>query len=570
MTFKDFLTKERAIHTSKNATVSLVSHLGVIALTLGFLWSLFEHMALLLWAMLAAATAFIGWLWNHDHERQFNRRLHRVAKHGRTIESAAIGFMWGLVPILFFTDQSTTYLIFLVTIYTGYVSGAATSSFANAASFWGFTTLISVPFAWRMFEQGDELHTMIGGLVLFYVCMLSFVARNMQVLFIESTQKKFENLKLVEDLAAEKDAVERAVIAKDRFLASASHDLRQPLNAITLFVDALTPLQNQQLAHEIIRKIRFSLNGLNGMLHSLLDIAKLDAEVVDVKPSHVALHSIIEQLTEEYQETKANDVHIHNYVAIDAVIFADPTIIYRISRNLIDNAVKYTPKGAISISTATEKNTIVLVIKDTGIGIPADKIDIVFNEFEQLNNSERHRDKGLGLGLSIVQRLCRVSNIDLNIESELNSGTTVTLRLKQGNTIDTTNHRQHNKVDLSGQLAVVIDDDDTTLEAVAYVLEHWQCQIVTASTLEQALTTLSQQCNVPDLIISDFRLANHEQGTRAIDVIREEYNTDIPAVLMTGDTAPERLRQAKEHDLVLIHKPFDNQALLRAIEKAMA
>ncbi len=570
MHFNDFVARERAFHTSKHALISLVSHLGVIALTTAFLWGNFVAWHLIAWAVTSAVIAGAGWFWNHSAEKQYARRHHPVAKHGRTLESAAVGIMWGLVPVLFFNGESTEYIVLIIAIYSGYVSGALGVSYSNAASFWGFSLGISVPFASRMFYEGGELYSLVGALIIFYVLALSYVANNMQTLFRESSRSKFENLTLLEEIAHEKETAEKAVISKDRFLASASHDLRQPLNAVTLFVDALLPMQSSQLGQDIIGKIKLSMGSLNGMLHSLLDISKLDADAIDLKPEPIALHAMIEQLLQEYRETKAGKLELTNHVPRNVVIEADRTVLYRVIRNILDNAVKYTLQGGVTVTGELQRNALRIQITDTGIGIPKDAINRVFEEFEQLNNAERNREKGLGLGLSIVKRLCDLSHIPLAIESDFGKGTSLMLDLPLSDKPIQAGIQRGAELHMSDYLVVVIDDEPDILESISQVLQAWGTHVVAAQSLEQAMSLLIDLPQPPDFIVSDFRLANNEQGTDVIEVIREEFNRDIPAVLITGDTAPDRVTAAQTAGLEVLYKPFDEQALMKMISKAIA
>jgi CheY-like chemotaxis protein/two-component sensor histidine kinase len=368
------------------------------------------------------------------------------------------------------------------------------------------------------------------------------------------------------ELAREKEAVEQAVAAKDRFLASASHDLRQPLNAISLFAVALRPLQTKPLGNEIVDKILLSLKGLNGMLHSLLDISRLDANVVENQPKHIALQTLVNQLCDEYQE-KAPHLTISCHIEQQITVFVDPTILYRVVRNLIDNAVKYTTRGEVKIDANLVGDDIVeLVISDSGIGIPEDKITTVFDEFEQLNNPERNREKGLGLGLAIVRRLCSIAEIEIELRSTLGQGTVVTIKLETVQQGESVKADSPVSVELGGKLALVIDDEHDILFGMQELLTGWGCDVIVSDSLDEAIDKLSQHGSVPDFIISDLRLRAGEQGDDAIDAIREEFNVDIPAIVVTGDTAPNQVAALKESGLAVLYKPIDPSDLKEQLD----
>ncbi|MBL4672168.1 MAG: hybrid sensor histidine kinase/response regulator, partial [Arenicella sp.] len=482
------------------------------------------------------------------------------------ISSFQVGLIWGMVPVLFFAQDNIIYLAFIIALYTGYVSGGLAVSFTYHRNFIIFSAGLTIPFAARMLYQGGSPYTAIGGLAIFYCLSLIYVSKNSSDLFLASTKIQYENTEVLAELAREKEAVEQAVAAKDRFLASASHDLRQPLNAISLFAVALQPLQTEKLGNEIVDKILLSLKGLNGMLHSLLDISRLDADVVENQPKHMSLQTLVNQLCDEYQE-KAPHLIISSHIEQQITIFVDPTILYRVVRNLIDNAVKYTTQGEIKIIAKVIDDDIVeLSISDTGIGIPEDKIATVFNEFEQLNNPERNREKGLGLGLAIVRRLCAIAAIKIELNSTLGQGTVVTIQLATAQHEETVKSASPVSVELSGKLALVIDDEHDILFGMQKLLSGWGCQVIVSDSLQQAIDKLGQYGSAPDFIVSDLRLRAGEQGDDAIEAIREEFNLDIPAIVVTGDTAPQRVAALKESGLAVLYKPIDPSDLKEQLD----
>jgi len=559
--FDIFLGRERAKHSSKHSLTSLIAEVLVACFTVTVIWRMFPHGPLLAWlAATIIVSAFSFWT---QKILTPEKPYYTPTRWRWTITSISTltGFAWGMLPVLFFAEDNITYLVLIVALYTGYISGAQAVTFTFQPSFIGFTLGITIPFAGRMFYQGGELYNAIGGLSIFYIVMLIYVSKNTNKLFLESARAEYEHTLLVKDLAREKVATEKAMAAKDRFLASASHDLRQPLNAISLFVDALRPLQTKELGNEIVDKIRQSLKGLNGMLHSLLDISRLDADVVENLPRHISLNTLVSQLCDEYRG-KAPHLDINCHIEQETIVLADPTILYRIVRNLIDNAVKYTPQGQINIhAQALGQYRLHLSVQDTGVGIPADKITTIFDEFEQLNNPERNREKGLGLGLAIVKRLCKIAGINIKVESTVGEGTIATLKLSTGSRHASLHEPMISNIDLNGKLALVVDDEPDILIGMRHLLSGWGCKVITCESLAQALEELSDQPRRPDFIISDLRLRGNEQGTDVIDAIRHEYNKDIPAVIVTGDTAPDRVANMQDSGLTVIYKPMEPDEL---------
>ncbi len=320
--FDDYLAYERARHTSEHAIASLVSELGVLFLTTALLWTTFESDRLLTWLAFACIASFVAF-WFHrgltPDNSQFSVIKWKVAILATTF---LVGFSWGVLPLFFYSEDDTWYLVILVTMYTGYISGALGVNVTFQPSLIAFVSGITIPFASAMFYYDASIYKTIGGLSLFYTTSILYVSKKSSALFVESTRRQYENETLVKKLAEEKAAVEQAVIAKNRFLASASHDLRQPLNAINLFIEALKPVQKETLRQDIIGKVKRSLKALNGMLHSLLDISKLDAKAIDNIPKDVNLFTTVKQIIVEYQEN-APHLNFANNINHDMSVFIE-------------------------------------------------------------------------------------------------------------------------------------------------------------------------------------------------------------------------------------------------------
>lgn len=564
MDFEHYLAVARAKNCTEQAFISFLSRISVGVITVVGIWSMFAPAALLSWLAAYILVAFFA-LRLHQvfgpSSSNFNVKKWQAASYLSTFLPA---FSWGIVTVIFFAPDNILYLAIMVAFYTGYIAGALTINFAHHPTFLLACISITIPFAGRMFYEGSSPYVFLGWLSVFFVISLGYISKKLHELFIVSTRNQFDNIKLLDELAKEKEAVEQAVATKDRFLAAASHDLRQPLNAISLFADALRPLQTKPLGNEIVDKVQLSLKGLNGMLHSLLDISKLDANATDNQPAHLSLHTLIEELVTEYR-SKASHLELCNEVDHDVIVFCDPTILYRVIRNLLDNAVKYTQQGQVVISCKCRTEICELYIRDSGVGIPQNQIESVFDEFHQLNNPERDRDKGLGLGLAIVKRLCDLANIDVELESKIGVGTTVKLSLATGIAMVESERAGQPSLTLSGRLIVIIDDEQDIRHAMQLIISAQHADVIVAESLAQALSELTRSSTAPSLIISDFRLREGAAGVEAIDAIREEYNRDIPAIIITGDTSSGKIDEMHKSANRLLYKPVNTQNLLDSI-----
>lgn len=229
---------------------------------------------------------------------------------------------------------------------------------------------------------------------------------------------------------------------------------------------------------------------------------------------------------------------------------------------MIDNAIKYTESGSVTLRyQAPVDGKIKLFIEDTGLGIKDEVQEKVFREFYQVHNPERDRKKGIGLGLAIVRRLCKLADIEMNLSSEVGRGTQIEFGLIEGKLELVEAKTSLAPASLINLTVALIEDEEDIRNASINMLENKGCTVLAADTIENALEILAQQDQLPDIIIADFRLRDNETGLQAIRRIRDEYNEEIPALLVTGDTAPSRLKSAAAESVDVLHKPVDIKVL---------
>ena len=372
---------------------------------------------------------------------------------------------------------------------------------------------------------------------------------------------------MADDLERQRDIAESANLAKSKFLAAASHDLRQPIHALGLFVGALRGLVLPRAAEPLVDQIEASINALEGLFSALLDISRLDAGVVAVERRPFAIRSALDRVCREYaHEAEAKGVRLA-WQDCAAIVDSDPVLVERILRNLVSNAVRYTDRGRILVGCRRRGPAIALQVWDTGAGIALDEQGRVFQEYYQIGNPERDRSKGLGLGLAIVRRLAELLDCELKLRSEPGSGSCfeLTLPLARDAPIGGEPSPERGMGALARGPIVVVDDEQAIRQATASLLTGWGFDVVAAACGDEAIERLSASPSRPDLIICDYRLRGDENGLGAIERLRSEYNHSIPAMLITGDTAPDRLAEAQASGLLLLHKPVSNAKLRAAI-----
>ena len=360
---------------------------------------------------------------------------------------------------------------------------------------------------------------------------------------------------------------ERANASKTRFLASASHDLRQPIHALGLFFSTLSDQVRTPQTERLIGRIDDAIDSINTMLNALLDISKLDAGIVKATPVDLPLNELLQRLGQELQ-AEAGERHIGLRVRPTRLwAHSDPVLLEGMLRNLMVNALLHTGSGRILLSARQKGDVVRCEVRDTGPGIPANQLDSIFQEFHQLDNPERSRSKGLGLGLAIVRRTAQLLGHPVRVDSIVGRGSCFRLTLPR---VEPLGIGPVASLPVSDDLGcpwiLAIDDDLEVLEAITTLLAHWGCIVDQADSQSAALALLAGKDRAPDLLLVDYRLRDDVTGDQVIKFLQQSTGRPIPAIIITGDTAPNRLREAKQAGYPLLHKPVQAARLRSAIE----
>jgi signal transduction histidine kinase/CheY-like chemotaxis protein len=362
--------------------------------------------------------------------------------------------------------------------------------------------------------------------------------------------------RMCEELGRLYQQLEAANLAKSRFLAAASHDLRQPLHALNLFVAQLRGETDPVEKGRVVTRIDAAVVAMNELFNALLDISKLDAGVLAPSISEFPVDHLLKRIEMTFMAAAREKGLRLRVVSNDAWVRSDFILLERILLNLVSNAVRYTIQGGVVVGCRRHAGRLRIEVWDSGIGIPKDQRRNIFGEFYQLAATELDRRGGLGLGLAIVDRLCRLLNHPIEVTSQLGRGSRFAISVPLGSPLRSAEHPPQAAVDqATGKFVVVIDDDALVLDGMRGVLKSWGCSVVTASSESDALAALTEHERPPDLIISDYRLGDGKTGFELIERLRGTFGASIPAFLISGDTAPERLHEASASGYYLLHKP---------------
>lgn len=490
------------------------------------------------------------------------------------IQLLLYGIIWALMPLLF-TDTNSNSSINLLAVYFFATAGmiGLTVSHSSFKLMW-FAYV--VPAAGAMItlllispRQGTDLMALY---LMLFVFFLFFMMRRSHKSFHEIIELKLEYAELMLSLQKEKEKSDKANVSKSTFLASASHDLRQPVHAMNLFIEMLQKKPLPKEARLLIDKIANCASSLQSLFSSLLDISSLDAGTIDVSVKGINLkHYITDLVALHTPGIEGKGLQMKVDVA-DVTVLTDPVLLTRILSNLLSNAFHHTDQGRIEITAEVREQAVIVCVNDTGKGISAENIEHIFNEFKQLHNPERDRNKGLGLGLAICRRLAALLETEIQVKSILGKGSSFSLALKLVDSVSKSISLREELITdirLDQYAIMIVDDEDDIRDAMPMLLESWGCQNVVAVSDNKEAQQAIESGFIPDLIISDFRLKNHLSGLEVIDVVSGLIGYKARAILITGDTAQASLKKIQQAGLIALHKPIMPDQLKTAISKAL-
>jgi signal transduction histidine kinase/ActR/RegA family two-component response regulator len=427
-------------------------------------------------------------------------------------------------------------------------------------------TVLAVPML-----RGDAL---LGVIAIWRREVRPFTARQTRLLetFADQAVIAIENARLFDGIRDKTRELELANTFKSRFLAAASHDLRQPLHALNLFVAQLRARLEAGEHGTLIAQIDAAVNAMNELFNALLDMSKLEAGVLKPELGDFPVERVFKRIENTFAASAREKELRFSVVGSTAWIRSDFILVERILLNLVSNAVRYTTQGGVVVGCRRRGDRVRIDVIDSGPGIPEDQRQNVFGEFYRLAAEEQPRHRGgLGLGLSIVERLGKLLGHPIELASVIGRGSRFSVLLPQAERrelpADTAPAAAVVTSPSRGKLVLVIDDDTLVLEGMRGILESWGCDVTLAQSGTEALARLARLDRTPDLVISDYQLAEGESGIEAIEAVRRAVGSAVTAFLISGDTAPERLRDAAASNYLLLHKPVSPMALRAVLNR---
>lgn len=551
----------------------MVANLLAAPLLVALMWGVVAHHVLLTWLavlVIACTLTLILYL----YLKPFFKELTTVPTKWFYYQLPLLfGLIWGSTGYLFFTPESMAHIAFLIIFLFGMTAGGVSGLSSLWFSFAALAIPTLFPFVLMLLFEGHRNSLFLGATTLIFLLVMLALSRLTNQNITTSLKLRYENFDLLKDLEDQKNEALKASKDKSRFLSSASHDLRQPVHSLSLLTSAIEPEITSQKGIEILSQISKTNKVMLDLLNSLLDISKLDAELIKPNLELVDLQKTIRNLIGEFEMiAKQNGLQLLSHSPA-YFVKTDPVLLDSILRNLLQNAIRYTKEGKILIACRKRSDSVLIQIWDTGKGIAPEYQELIFNEFQQLQNPERDHNKGLGLGLAICRRLSNLIGATLSLKSQLARGTVFTLELppvSAQEVIDTQlqNEKKPLKVktiNFNHVTILVVDDNEAVLNAMTALLESWGCKVLTADSIETTKVVAENNQNNIDAVIVDYRLRKNTTGVEAINAIQHIVRTPIAKIIITGDTAPNRMKEIVSHGIPVLHKPVNSIQLKIAL-----
>ena len=516
------------------------------------------------------------------------RRLSRLDLRKALRQQAALAFLAGaeagvMLP-LFKPDLSAlnqTFLTFILVALPA-IGVAVSISSRLIAGTYAAAILVPTSTAWAVLHPEHLLASTV--MTVAYMLALLFAANENEKLLTRSVAIRRERDEMVRHLERSNEEVKAAVtraeaaaLARTRVLAAASHDLRQPLHALSVYSAILAASPTPATLDEVATHIDQLVRSLGALLHGLLDLSQLSSGHYVPVRQRFALDALIASVCAEFEAAAAAKGLYFTRELRPVTLESDPTAVLRIARNLIDNAIKYTERGGLRVRLRHDGLCAILVVEDSGRGIAPAEHDRVFEEFYQLGNAGRDRSQGVGLGLAIVERLVTLIGARISLRSRLGAGSRFEVRMpgvrETAPPVAVATPPPPPAAALEATTGArptiyLVDDEPDIVRGMTTLLRAWQLEVRTA--LDAAGTAaLFDAGGCPDLLIADLRLRGNEHGPALVARLRELHG-EFPVVFITGETSSEALREARATRWPLLHKPVDAQTLRATIASLLA
>lgn len=568
----DLISSEKIRIVCRNTPMILAGNLlGSVPLAI-VLWS-FDQPSILVWLMSLYLILLMRLLYNRVPQLdRFSPAEFQRYDHGQAFLILITGCTWGAGGYLYFDVENIQTVLMIVLTFVSMIAGSLVSLSSRPFLYVLFATPVMGPVIFAMFIQDEWAYNWLGfGAVIYLAATFGF-SRTIHKVIDNSIRLRYENLDLIEDLRHETERANQANTEKSRFLASASHDLRQPLQAVNLFTEVLSTKLRDSDQKADIANIQSGLTSLNELLDALFDVSKLDSASIQPRPESFSMDDILSRLERQFMIEAHMRGLAFSVAHSDSIVVSDPLLIERVITNLLVNAFRYTSKGSVKVHFSETPDTITLHVTDTGIGIPEESLECIFKEFFQVNNQERDKRQGLGLGLAIVRRILTLLNHPIHVTSEVGRGSTFSIELPRGQRKSASAGSPAaipNVTSLKGMSVLVVDNEEAIVDAMCTLLTSWEAEPAGYTDTLEALNSVARGDINPQFAIVDYRMPGEYNGVQFVSELRDLLPV-LPALIITGDTSEDVVQEFREHKLDYLHKPIKPARLRMYIERILS
>jgi signal transduction histidine kinase/CheY-like chemotaxis protein len=562
-------------------------HLTSLSMGLGALILcavMWDHVALgaaAIWLLLIAANQ----TWRAALARAWHRARPGIAaapRWGRywALGSTVAGALWGMAAWAIYPASPPHEALLIVCLF-GVALGGLNLTAVYRPSFYGFVLPALVPLILRVALVGDQVHLFTAGVMTVVLAFVLGFGHHLNDVLTQSLAIRYENVDLIGELRERtraaheaRAAAESANRAKSRLLAAASHDLRQPLHALGLYVAALAARTREPELRGMVANVQAAAEALDRQFAQLLDLSRLEAGALRPERVRLAVAPLLSGVAAEFAPQAVARGLALSVVPTRLAVDSDPALLGRIVRNLVANAVRYTRAGGVVIGARRRGGRVALEVVDTGVGIAPEHQMRIFDEFYQVQGATAagSRAGSMGLGLAIVRRLADLLGHDIAVSSRVGHGSRFAVIAPRA-ALPPARPRRHRAEPgcvvhaadgLEGALVAVIDDDPASVDAMRTLFSTWGARVAGGTNVDDVLAICGEAARYPDLLVADLRLGDGACGVDAVARLREEFGARIPALIVSGDTGEDAERRVRGAGLALLRKPV----VARKLEQA--
>jgi signal transduction histidine kinase len=484
----------------------------------------------------------------------------------------AVAIVWGLAPVLFLPPDDLAYAALMMLVLLGMAVGGGAAIATDRTCIYLWLLPVAAPLPLVLAWYHSPVYLVLALLTITFAAVNLHVVLAQNQLLSTTLRAQFDNAALVRRLHQQMELTAQASREKSQFLAAASHDLRQPLHALSFFGATLERRMAGSIDQPLIHNMMRSIEALDTSFGAILDISKLDAGAVEPHVQPFPIRDVFRRLQMSFAG-QAEEAGLQLRLRPGGkVVTSDPQLLERILGNLVQNALRYCrPEGGVLVVARDRRRGVSLEVWDTGIGIGESELPKIFAEFYQVANPERDRSKGLGMGLAIVKRLAQLLGHELTVRSRLGSGSVFRVWVERSHPEPMDAFAVGSET-IPGALddsrtVLLIDDEEAIRTSVAELLTEWGYVVVEAATTAAAVEAARARQGLIDIVVSDLRLRQGEDGLRAIEQVRRACGFDVPALIVTGDTAPDQVLRVHESGHIVLYKPVQPKELLTVLKR---